>query len=322
VTAHDPALHPGWATSPSHTNENVAHPPAATRSAPWWRGKYGVVSRAQLRALGRSDGAVDGWVRSGRLHRIHRGVYAVGHRALTDEGRWLAAVLACGPGAVLSHRSAAALWGIRPAPRKVEVTVGRSRRGTAGVVVHRARSLPPGDVARRRGVPTTTLPRTIADLADVLSEGELARAVHQAEIAHALDAESLARAARGANGRRGAGRLARAMAAGPDRTRSELERRLLALCDEHGLPRPEVNETVAGLEADFVWRGERVVAETDGWAYHGTRRAFERDRERDQALTRAGYRPLRFTHRQVVESPAAVAATLRAALRPGRPRGR
>lgn len=285
--------------------------------------QHGVVTRAQLRSLGVGDGSVSWWVRTGRLHRIHRGVYAVGHRTLTDEGRWLAAVLACGPGAVLSHRAAAALWGIRPVPRRAEVTAPRTRSGGArDIVVHRARSVAAGDTARRRGVPATTLARTLVDLADVLTEAELARAIHAAEVTHALTAEDLAGAAARGRGRRGAGRLARAIGAGPDRTRSELERRFVALCDEHGLARPEVNATVAGLEVDFAWRDERVVAETDGWAFHRTRRSFERDRERDHVLRRAGYETLRFTHRQVVETPETVAATLRAALRPARRRRR
>jgi very-short-patch-repair endonuclease len=273
------------------------------------------VTRAQLREHGITDGSVSWWLRTGRLHRIHRGVYAVGHPGVTEEARWLAAVLACGPGATLSHRSAAELWriGVREG-RRLDVTVPRTRHGgAAGITVHRARRLEPGEVTTLRGVPVTTLPRTLVDLADVVGEGELARAIHEAQVAHRLSPRALEAAAGRAHGRRGSGRLARAIG-DPDRTRSALERRFRRLCREHGLPRPAVNERVAGMEVDFLWRERRVVAETDGWAFHRTRAAFETDRERDQALTRAGYRVVRFTHRQVAARPGEVAATLRAAL--------
>lgn len=276
--------------------------------------QHGVVARRELLSIGYSAGAVDAWLRTGRLHRLHQGVYAVGHPVLTPEGRWLAAVLACGPGAVLSHRSAAALWGIGVGDRgRVDVTVPRTRRGPAGVAVRRARRLDADETTTLRGIPATTLPRTLADLADVLAERVLARAIHEAEVAHAPSPRALEAAAARTHGRRGSGVLARAVGE-PDRTRSELERRFRRLCDDHGLPRPAVNATVARLEVDFLWPDVRVVAETDGWAFHRTRTAFEADRERDQSLARAGYRVLRFTHRQVVARPAEVAATLRAAL--------
>ncbi len=272
------------------------------------------MTRKQLEERGLAGGSISWWLRTGRLHRVHRGVFAVGHPVLTTEGRSLAAVLACGEGAVLSHRSSAAVWGVRMADgRVIDVTVPRSRRGLAGIAVHRARRLEPDEVTTLRGVPVTTLPRTLADLADVVGQGELARAIHEAQVAHGLSAHALDAAAARAHGRRGSGRLARAIGA-PDRTRSELERRFRQLCREHGVPRPAVNERVAGMEVDFLWPERRLVAETDGWAFHRTRAAFETDRERDQALTRAGYRVVRFTHRQVTAKPADVAATLRAVL--------
>jgi very-short-patch-repair endonuclease len=276
--------------------------------------QHGVVTRRQLRAVGVGDGSVSWWVRTGRLHRLHHGVYALGHPVVTPEGRWLAAVLACGPGAALSHRSAAALWGIGVADRgRVDVTVPRTRSGPAGIAVHRGRRLDADETTTLRAIAVTTLPRTLADLADVLAEPRLARAIHEAEVARSLAPRALEAAARRTHGRRGNGRLCRALAE-PDRTRSELERRFRRLCRDHGLPPPAVNATVARMEVDFLWPDARVVAETDGWAFHRTRTAFEHDRERDQALARAGHRVLRFTHRQVVERPAEVVATLRAAL--------
>jgi very-short-patch-repair endonuclease len=250
------------------------------------------------------------WVRSGRLHRVHRGVYAVGHPVLTRDGRWLAAVLACGEGAVLSHRSSAALWGVAKEGRRTAVTVRHGSSGPKGLEVHRTRRLEGTEVSVRNGIPTTTLPRTIRDLADQMTDQELSRAIHQAEVTHSLAARTL----HATPGRRGAGRMRRAATAERDRTRSQLERTFLRLCEEHGIEKPRTNDHVAGLEVDFHWPAQRLVAETDGWAYHRTRAAFELDRRRDQQLARAGYRVLRFTHRQLEEEPAEVAGTLRAAL--------
>jgi very-short-patch-repair endonuclease len=269
------------------------------------------VTRRDLHSLAVGDGSVSWWVRTGRLHRIHRGIYAVGHPVLTQEGKWMAAVLACGEGAVLSHRSAAALWGVaKERGRRVDVTVPRTRSGAGGVAVHRPRRLEPDETTVRRGIPTTTLPRTLIDLADVVGDRELSRAIHEAEVAHGLAERTLV----AANGRRGAGRLARVAGADRGRTRSELERRFERLCARHGLPKPRTNDRIAGLEVDFHWRDARLVAETDGWSFHRTRRAFELDRRRDQTLARAGYRVLRFTHVQLAREPGEVAATLRAAL--------
>ena len=277
--------------------------------------QHGVVSRNHLSSLAVSNGSVAWWVRTGRLHRVHRGVYAVGHRRLTREGIWMAAVLACGPGAVLSHRDAAALWGIRPTSRsRVDVTAARSRVKVDGVDVHRVRRLDDEDRATHRGIPTTTVARTLVDLADVLNDRQLARAIDQAEILHLLDARALHDAAQRANGRRGMGRLERALAAEPDLTKSELERAFVELCENAGIPRPQVNTAIVGLEVDFAWPDRRLAVEADSWTFHRTRQAFERDRGRDQQLARAGIRVLRFTHRQVEDAPADVAATLRAAL--------
>jgi very-short-patch-repair endonuclease len=272
--------------------------------------RHGLVTRRDLHSLAVGDGSVSWWVRTGRLHRIHRGVYAVGHPVLTQEGRWMAAVLACSDGAVLSHRSAAALWGVGREGRRIDVSVPRGGSGPRAVAVHRPRRLERDETTVLRGIPTTTLPRTLVDLADVLTDRELSRAIHVAEVEHSLAARTLV----AVNGRRGGGRLARVAGADRDRTRSDLERRFERLCARHGLPKPRTNDRVAGFEVDFHWRGERLVAETDGWSFHRTRRAFELDRRRDQTLARAGYRVLRFTHEQVTREPAEVAATLRAAL--------
>jgi very-short-patch-repair endonuclease len=262
--------------------------------------QHGVVSVAQLAAVGLTADAIRRRAESGRLHRVHRGVYAVGHRDVSPEGRWMAAVLALGEGAALSHRSAAALWGlVRPTAGPADVTVpdigGRRRR--RGLRVHRSRTLSATLVTRRRGIPVTTPDRTIADLRSLLSKRQLERAIAQAE-RMGLPIEE----------RRGLTH---------EPTRSELERRFLRLCRRHRLPLPEVNVQVGPFEVDLLWRERRLVIELDGYATHGLRSAFEADRARDVQLALLGYEVMRFTYRQVTEDPAAIAATIRALLAKG-----
>lgn len=281
--------------------------------------QYGLLTRAQLRALGLGDTAISKRAAAGRLHRVHHGVYAVGHRALPARGAWMAGTLACGRGAALSHASAAALWEIAPEdPHAVHVTVptaGGRRR--PGLVIHRDPTLARDEVRTRHGIRITTVARTLLDLAAILPTRALERALDQAAIARRLDLKALDALLSRRAGHRRAAKLRAALEGhrpGTTLTRSELEERFLVLCREHALPRPGVNRTVAGLEVDFVFELQRVVVETDGWRYHGTRAAFERDRRRDATLARAGYRTLRFSHRQLAEEAAAVAATVAAAL--------
>ena len=282
--------------------------------------QHGVVTYAQLRAAGLAAGAINLRVRSGRLHRLHRGVFAVGHPRISREGRWSAAVLALGEGAVLSHVSAAALWGIRHSSSAyVHVTVptagGRTRR--RGVVVHRSLTLGPADVDEEQAIAVTSVSRTLLDLAGVLSPTRLERAVERSLAARRFDLRAV-EAVLAANPRRpGATALAEIIAGihdEPSLTRQELEARMLDLCDDHGIERPEVNVLVDGIEVDFLWRAHRLIVETDGREYHETPIAFARDRERDERLTVLGYRVVRFTYRRLVHHAAAVAATLRALL--------
>ena len=279
--------------------------------------QHGVVSGAQLQALGLGRGAIARRVQAGRLHRLHRGVYAVGHRRLTRQGRWMAAVLACGEGAALSHRSAAALWGIRRAAGDtVDISVpGRAGRARhAGIVVHRPRSLTDADRTERDAIPATTPARTLADLAAILTPPQLERAVTATEELRLFDLHAVAAAARG---RPGSAALTRVLAAWTtvEVTRSELEDRFLALCHDHGLPRPGVNGLVHGYEVDFHWPAQRLVAEADSRRHHATRAAFETDRARDADLLVAGYRVVRFTYAQITDGHHATARTLRALLR-------
>jgi very-short-patch-repair endonuclease len=263
--------------------------------------QHGVISVAQLLAAGLSHRAIQVRIQAGRLHRIHRGVYAVGHRNLTPQGWWMAAVLACGEGAVLSHRSAAMHWGmLKPVSSPVDVTVsgtaGRDRR--KGIRVHRSTSLMPNAVTIRKGIPTTTPARTIRDLRRVVDRPTLEAAVAQAEINHLPigDLPGLLH----------------------EPTRSELERRFLRLCRRHGLPKPEVNVRVGPYEVDFLWRDRKVIVETDGYATYGGRSAFNGDKTRDARLRTVGYSVQRFAYRHVTHEAAFVAETVRALLGAGR----
>jgi predicted transcriptional regulator of viral defense system len=285
--------------------------------------QHGVISLDQLRALGLTASAIRARVRRGSLIRLHRGVYAVGHAAIKVEGHLMAAVLACGEGAVLSHRAAAAHLDLRRSDRaRIDVTVpGAGTRAKKGIEIHRSRTLAPADVIRVENIPTTSVARTLLDLAEVVSAQALERAFDRAEFLQVLDMRALAEVMERNLGRRGLARL-RALLSNLDpargRTRTELERLFLTLCANAGLPRPLVNAHLLlegdYIEADFHWPAYRLVAETDGWATHSTRRAFQRDRHRDQLLLRAGYRVVRFTWRDVIDNPAWVADTVRRGL--------
>ena len=284
--------------------------------------QHGVVSLAQLEALGMTATAVRKRVARGSLYPVHRGVYAVGHRVLPSKGRLMAAALGCGRGAVLSHRSAAALWGIHPGGSgRVEVSSpGRTGRKLPGISVHSGATLEAEDVAVSDGIPCTTVARTLLDLAEVAGQDAAERACERAEALRLFDLAAVQRILERAAGRRGAPPLRAAIAAWrPEAslTRKELERRPLNLCAS--LPaRPEVNAWVelpgGGVEVDFLWPGDGLAVETDGHAVHGTRRAFERDRRRDQRLPMAGFRVARFTWRQVAGHADELAATLDALL--------
>jgi hypothetical protein len=284
--------------------------------------QHGVVARRQLEALGHGRGAISYRVETGSLHRLHHGVYAVGHAALTVSGRWMAAVLSCGPGALLSHRDAGALWGLRAAASPmIDVSVpGGGRRHRGRVRVHRARRLGAEDAAYQDGIPVTSVARTLLDLAALLPPRQLDRAAEAAERLRLLDLramESLRRRSRGHPGHPALASLIAQALAAPPVTRSELERRFVELCRAAGLPPPAMNAYVAGLEVDALWHAERLVVELDGHEYHRTRIAFERDRVRDATLQLAGFRVLRFTYRRMTSDRAGIAETLRAMLAPG-----
>lgn len=279
--------------------------------------QHGVVRWDQLIDAGFGRGAIDHRVRIGWLHRMHRGVFAVGHRPLTREARWIAAVLACGDGAGLSHACATALWEIRPYSGSwIDVTVP-SRAGRVGrdrIRLHRSSALTRDDIATHRGSPVTTIARTLLDVAAALTPPRLARTVEQTEIRRLFDLSAIDRTLARHPGHPGAARLRQAISAyrEDEFTRSDLEKAFLALCHGHDIPRPLVNHIVEGREVDFFWPDQGLIVETDGRATHLTHEAFERDRARDARLLALGYRTLRFTERQVRLSGSAVGRTLRA----------
>jgi very-short-patch-repair endonuclease len=269
--------------------------------------QYGVVSRAQLRTLGLGVAGIDHRVRGGRLHLVHRGVYAVGHAVLTTEGRWMAAVLACGSGAVLSHASAAAAWDLRPVGAgAIHVTIPRSpgRAARSGIRLHRSRIVERHDTTVHRGIPITTPARTLIDLSRSLKGRPLEHAIDLADQRGLIDFDQL-RQAKSASLQAVLSRYCAAP------TRSELEERFLRLCDDHGLPRPETNTRIEGIEVDFVWRDRRLIVEVDGYAYHRSPSAFEADRERDVKLTVADWSVLRFTWAQITRRQSWVADAIR-----------
>jgi predicted transcriptional regulator of viral defense system len=285
--------------------------------------QHGVVSRSQLPGLGLSETMVRDRMRKGFLQRLHRGVYAVGHAHLRREGLWLAAVLAVGPEAVLSHRDAAGLHDLRPANHaKADVTTTRrGRQSHPRIRVHHATALHPLDVTTRRGVPVTSVARTLVDLADVVPKDHLAKALAEADRQRRLDARAIAAALARTRKRNGKGHAALRAALkdhadhGPRLTRSELEDRFLSLVVEpHGLPRPRTNAPVHGHEVDALWPAERLVVELDGYADHRDRQTFQRDRTKANALTAKGFTVLRYTYDDIVHRPAHVAGELRSLL--------
>jgi very-short-patch-repair endonuclease len=271
-------------------------------------GQFGVVTYEQLIACGLRRGAIRRRVEAERLQRLWRGVYAFGHRELRLEGRLLGAVFACGEGAALSHRLAADQWGIlATARRDIDVTVGTrsGRRGQAGIDLHCVRRLDPGDITTLRGIPITTVARTLIDLCSVVSDRMVERALEQSYVLQLIAPGAIEAALKRAPGRKTAvlRRLLAAESHAPTLTRSELEEAFLALCRRGGLPDPEVNVQLHGYEVDFLWRKQKRVIEVDGYAFHSMRGAFERDRRKDVDLELAGLPVTRFTHDQILNEP-------------------
>lgn len=278
------------------------------------RRQHGVISRAQLLELGFSPKAIEHRIRCGRLHPVARGVYAVGRPDLTQHGRWMAAVLACGPGAVLSHGSAAALWGIAPWRGATHVSVAAGRQ-PEGVRAHR-RALTDIEMTRRQGIPVTSPALTLIDLATQLSRERLERAIDQADALNVITVRALREALRSAPRHPGLKVLRSVIDARTfTLTDSVLERLFLPLAQQAGLPQPLTRHHVSGFKVDFAWPDLKLVVETDSLRYHRTPAQQARDRVRDHAHLAAGLTPVRFTHAQVRFEPGHVVKTLSALAR-------
>jgi hypothetical protein len=277
--------------------------------------QHAVFGLDQLRELGLGARAVQKRVTAGRLHRIHHGVYSlVPKTLLTWQGLYMAAVLACGPGAVLSHRSAARLHGLRDdGYTRIEVTVpGRSARTHSGVAAHRSRTVTESDITDVDNLPVTTISRTLLDLADLITPRALERVFDQADIIEGVDLVKINDQLARNPTRAGAKKIRRVLAEhylGTTPTENEFEEAFLALTRDLGLPDPRpqyyIDPGDGGpvIRADFAWPDRRIVVETDGRRTHGTRQAFESDRRRDQRLTAAGWRVIRITWRQLKYRP-------------------
>jgi len=282
--------------------------------------QHGVIATWQLIAIGLCHDAIRYRTKAGRLHRIHHGVYAVGHRKLTRQGHWMAAVLAYGPDAVLSHRTAAALWGIGQSSWKIDVTTPHGNRGRAQIRAHRA-VLHSEDIAVREGIPVTSVARTILDLAAQLSQDSLTRLIEESDRRELFDLRALDRAIARRPRVAGVVRLRAVLTAyrGTADTRSRLERDFRALIARAGLPEPQFNVVVAGLTVDVYWPQWKLVVELDGDPYHNNPSAFESDRLRDATLQKADIRVLRVTGDRLDNAPAAVLADILALRRPAVP---
>ncbi len=282
-----------------------------------------MVSRQQLLGLGMTTDEVKGRIRRGSLHRFHVGVYVVGVRRISRKGRWMAAVLACGPGAVLSHRAAGCLWGVLPPSLdRVEVTVPRGRRARRPGITGHAADLAADEIEEIDGIPVTSIFRTLFDLAADLKPRQLERARKEAAIKRLGDRVRLPELLDRHSGKRGTAALRRLHASTKPIpvTQNELEERFLVLLDGHELPRPRFNPTLhlrgQFFKPDCLWVPQRLIAELDGGEVHNTDHAFQADRRRDRILIAEGYRTARVTWKQLRDEPAEVAADIRAALKP------
>jgi len=284
--------------------------------------QHGVVGRSQLIKLGFEEGAIKRRLAVGRLHEVQRGVYTPGRRILTRHGRWMAAVLASGPEAVLSHHSAAALWRIRPSSRSIiDVTTPHKSRSWDGIKRHH-KALPPDEITVKDGIPVASVPRTIFDLAATEPAYVIQNLLREAEYRELWDRLSLLDLVERYPGRRGVrnvrAALERLKSEPPGRKRSKLEERFAPFLRHHHLPLPRFNDWIVlgskRYQVDCYWPGTGQIVELDGWQGHRTRTAFREDRARDRALRVAGYSVTRLTWSQLEDEPEAVSADLRVLL--------
>jgi very-short-patch-repair endonuclease/predicted transcriptional regulator of viral defense system len=280
--------------------------------------QHGVISSDQLRGIGYTPQAIYHRIKTGRLHPLHRGVYAVGRANVTEHGRWMAAVLACGDEAVVSHSSAAALWRMGSERRGlVELSLpSLARRRRPRLEIHQRPSLKERDLTREYGIPVTTPVQTLIDMALRLDRLGVERMINEADKYNVTHPPQLREALRARAGEPGAAKLRFILDRRTFRlTKDELERRFLPLARRAGLPTPLTGQWVNKFEVDFFWPRLGLVVETDGLRYHRTPAEQVRDRLRDQTHTAAGLTPLRFTHEQVRYEPEHVLSVLQATVR-------
>jgi very-short-patch-repair endonuclease len=292
--------------------------PVEARMATLAQDQHGVVARRQLSRIGVTKEQIDGRVRSGGLHPIHRGVYAVGHTAITRRGGWMAAVLASGDGAVLSHRSATALWGIwGSGTGEIHVTVPRKVRSQRSIRRHFS-MLPDDEREVVDGIPTTSAARAVLDLAGEKGEAPAEGALREVEYLGIYGKVSLPALLGRYPKHRGTTACREALERVRDdpggRLRSDLEERFITFLAANRIPRPRLNSWLSvgedRFQVDCLWPEARLIAELDGWKSHGTKRAFRKDRKRDRRLGAAGFERVRVTEDQVLDEPAALAADL------------
>jgi very-short-patch-repair endonuclease len=280
--------------------------------------QLGLIIPRQLYAAGINKDMITSRRRAGVLHRVHNHVYLFGSRIMVPGAQELAAILACGPGTVISHRSAAALWGLaRSLSDEVEVTVvGRRSRSRQRLRVHRVDRLDARDRRLRCGIPVTSPARTLLDYAATAQPADLERAIAEASALRLVTEREIYRTLERTPRRFGAARLRAELdrERGPAWTQSDAERRMLRLIRSAGLPPPQTQVRIAGFPADFLWPEHKLIVEVDGYPFHSHRRAFERDRRRDAAHVAAGYLVIRFSWRQLKEEPLVVVATIGRAL--------
>jgi very-short-patch-repair endonuclease len=278
----------------------------------------GLLTGTQLISIGVGRRTIERWVGSGRLQAVHRNVFAVGPQPLTRHARWLAAVLAKGPGAVLSHQSAAALWRLAGDRLEVHVTApsGRHGRGLSGIHLHRC-ELARDEWMSREGIPLTTVARTLFDLAETAESPQLRSAWDEADRLRLLRIPQVATIYERHPRRRARSRIGRFLAAEQrhvEDSASPLEERFAAFVIAHRLPPPHTNVLVDGDEVDVLWPQARLIVELDSWEFHAHRAAFEKDRNRDTEHLLSGYNTIRVTHRRLSDEPDRLAAQIRALL--------
>jgi very-short-patch-repair endonuclease len=287
--------------------------------------QHGVVARRQLMELGFGETAIKTRLSDHRLSALHGEVYAVGHMRVPRRGWWWAAVLAYGPEALLSHRSAAAFWGLaREARSRVEITAPTGRQGVERrkrLWIHRCRIDAEDRAAVVTGIPVTTVARTLFDLAEVESLKRLERAWEEADRLKLLRVREVERVCERGYGRRALKPIRRLLSEmrAPAEGRSPLEERFHVFCQEYRLPEPSRNVIVLGREVDALWPAAKLVGELDSWEHHSHRAAFERDRARDPKFLIAGYRTIRITHWRLDREAPTLATEIHQLLRTGTP---